>query len=711
VGFLNPWALAGLAAVSVPVAIHLLNKLRIRRTRWAAMRFVRDSVQKNQRRLQIEDLLLLILRCLIVAALVVAFARPVLQVTVPGASLAVKAPAAIVVLLDNSASMGQSNGVSSRFEEGRKAIRDSLDQLPNGAQVALYLVSDRVEPLSPKPSTDLARLRRSLELARLSDRSTDLERGIRTAYEALKSIDGGHREIRVYTDSQAPAWKNLSEIRKLQQANPGIELKPMVLGASGEDNLGIASLADEGGVPADGQPSRFRVQVANYGTKPVEGVRVTLSADGQPPSDETLIPRIDPGAAQSVNLFMRFAASGFHDVTARIPPDRLAVDNQRPAALLAVDRMKALIIDGNGQAAPADRDGFFLANALAPVPAEQNQKYYLSINTVPFTSMSRASLPSYDTVFLCNPGPLSPPIVSTLKNYVSAGGNLVIFPGKNLDTAEWKQNAALAALLPATFGSRRTGANPPLSLQSEGFDHPVTSIWNDRGEGSLSAVKYTEWFPLEVKKGEPKASIILRMSDGEAAAAEWPVGKGRVIVFNAPATPQGNNLVLHPGFVALIQRLMGYLNRGSSVRLELRPGETFLLPVAMELLGKDLFVVRPGPDASRRPVGRVELDDQQAVIRYRDTDMTGVYRIFVGNEAQPSAVFSVQLEPSESDLRQAPSMDLEALSTAQPDAADTPATVAPRLIVRQEYWSLMIALAAFLALAEAALAHRMSLSR
>jgi len=224
-------------------------------------------------------------------------------------------------------------------------------------------------------------------------------------------------------------------------------------------------------------------------------------------------------------------------------------------------------------------------------------------------------------------------------------------------------------------------------------------------------VKYTEWFPLEVKKGEPKASIILRMSDGEAAAAEWPVGKGRVIVFNAPATPQGNNLVLHPGFVALIQRLMGYLNRGSSVRLELRPGETFLLPVAMELLGKDLFVVRPGPDASRRPVGRVELDDQQAVIRYRDTDMTGVYRIFVGNEAQPSAVFSVQLEPSESDLRQAPSMDLEALSTAQPDAADTPATVTPRLIVKQEYWSLMIALAAFLALAEAALAHRMSLSR
>ncbi len=120
----------GLAAVAVPVAIHLLNKLRIRRTRWAAMQFVRDSVQRNQRRLQIEDLLLLILRCLIVVALVLAFARPVLQEMVPGSTLSGEGPASIVVLLDNSASMGQSNGISSRFEEGRKAIRESLEQLP-----------------------------------------------------------------------------------------------------------------------------------------------------------------------------------------------------------------------------------------------------------------------------------------------------------------------------------------------------------------------------------------------------------------------------------------------------------------------------------------------------------------------------------------------------------------------------------------------------
>ncbi len=147
------------------------------------------------------------------------------------------------------------------------------------------------------------------------------------------------------------------------------------------------------------------------------------------------------------------------------------MDNQRSAALLAVDRMQVLIVDGNGQAPSSGPRWILLANALAPVPADQSQRYYLSIQHGAFASMSRASLPSYDTVFLCNPGTLAPPLVSALKSYVSAGGNLVIFPGNSLDVPAWRQNADLAALLPATFGPRRMGANPPLSLQSQGFDH------------------------------------------------------------------------------------------------------------------------------------------------------------------------------------------------------------------------------------------------
>ena len=56
--FLNPILLAGLAAVSVPIIIHFLNRRKFQKIVWAAMRFLKISVEQNQRRMKIEDMIL-----------------------------------------------------------------------------------------------------------------------------------------------------------------------------------------------------------------------------------------------------------------------------------------------------------------------------------------------------------------------------------------------------------------------------------------------------------------------------------------------------------------------------------------------------------------------------------------------------------------------------------------------------------------------------
>ncbi|MEZ0388631.1 MAG: BatA domain-containing protein, partial [Verrucomicrobium sp.] len=70
--FLTPLMLAGLAAISLPVLMHLMNRFRAKSTDWAAMRFLEISVRRNERRVRLEDLFLLLLRCLIVALAVLA---------------------------------------------------------------------------------------------------------------------------------------------------------------------------------------------------------------------------------------------------------------------------------------------------------------------------------------------------------------------------------------------------------------------------------------------------------------------------------------------------------------------------------------------------------------------------------------------------------------------------------------------------------------
>src|SRR5436305_10552077 len=66
--FVNPWFMAaGGALVSSPIIIHLINRMRFKRLRWAAMEFLLKSQKRNRRRLIIEQLLLLLLRCTLVA--------------------------------------------------------------------------------------------------------------------------------------------------------------------------------------------------------------------------------------------------------------------------------------------------------------------------------------------------------------------------------------------------------------------------------------------------------------------------------------------------------------------------------------------------------------------------------------------------------------------------------------------------------------------
>src|SRR5438874_1756332 len=74
--FLNPYTMvAGAALVSAPIIIHLINRLRFRRVRWAAMEFLLKSQKRNRRRLIIEQLILLALRCALVLLVVLLAAR------------------------------------------------------------------------------------------------------------------------------------------------------------------------------------------------------------------------------------------------------------------------------------------------------------------------------------------------------------------------------------------------------------------------------------------------------------------------------------------------------------------------------------------------------------------------------------------------------------------------------------------------------------
>ena len=195
----------GLGAVAVPIIIHLLNRRKFRKVTWAAMKFVKLSIDQNQRRMKLEDLILLLLRCAMLALLALALARPVMRDS--DSSFMGRSGLTSVLVLDNSFSMGLGDGESTRFERAKAACTNILDSLPAGSSVALFLGSDVVRPVIEEPLSDLDAVREGVASAPLSDHATALYPSVENALKKLEGSSGIRREVYVVMDNQALGWR------------------------------------------------------------------------------------------------------------------------------------------------------------------------------------------------------------------------------------------------------------------------------------------------------------------------------------------------------------------------------------------------------------------------------------------------------------------------------------------------------------------------
>ena len=117
--------------VLVPLLIHLINMMRHKRVKWAAMEFLLRAFQKQRNRLRNENLLLLLLRCLIPILLALAIARPLLQEA--AALLAGGGTVHHVFVVDGSYSMGlRQDGAQSPYERARALVGRMLDRFEQG---------------------------------------------------------------------------------------------------------------------------------------------------------------------------------------------------------------------------------------------------------------------------------------------------------------------------------------------------------------------------------------------------------------------------------------------------------------------------------------------------------------------------------------------------------------------------------------------------
>src|SRR6056297_758096 len=120
--FLYPALITGFFFVAVPLLVHLINMLRHRRQRWAAMDFLLSSYRKQKKWIVLRQLLLLLSRLALAALLILLLAgwtggRQLLGIL--GGKTTHH-----VVLLDDSYSMGDVSSGSSSYQQALQTISD-----------------------------------------------------------------------------------------------------------------------------------------------------------------------------------------------------------------------------------------------------------------------------------------------------------------------------------------------------------------------------------------------------------------------------------------------------------------------------------------------------------------------------------------------------------------------------------------------------------
>src|SRR5262249_25496706 len=118
--FLSPLLIWGTLLGAIPLIIHLLNRRRFRIVEWAPMRHLKLTIQKNRRRIQIEQLLLLLLRMALPILLFLFLARPVFNPTGLERWAFGTGRASQIVVIDDSLSMGYASAGPSAFQRARE---------------------------------------------------------------------------------------------------------------------------------------------------------------------------------------------------------------------------------------------------------------------------------------------------------------------------------------------------------------------------------------------------------------------------------------------------------------------------------------------------------------------------------------------------------------------------------------------------------------
>jgi hypothetical protein len=656
-GFLVPAFLAGLAALGVPLWMHLRDRNEESPTRFPSLMFlVRLPIRSADRR-RITDLPLLLLRALAVLLIVIAFARP--YVGRAAATLTGDRARAVVLVVDRSLSMAHGN----TWDAAKDSARRVLDGLTAADHAALVWFDQDAE-VAQGWTTDLATIRAQLDAQQPQPRGTRFGAALRAARGLLVAAPPAAREVVVVSDLQRSGLSGTAGLEWPED----VPLRTVAVGSGRRANSAVSAVEARRALQGD----RLTVQVqARIVTQELDGprnTRVTLTLGGRTVATRDV--ELPADGERTVVFDAVPAPTGTVYGVVSLEPDLLPLDDRFAFALSAEDELRVAVVVPDDLA----RDEMlFLERALAIGRAPGVRIERRRPGTLDATALERVALVMFWDV-AAPTGPQAAPLEAWLRS----GGGVVQHVGTRLAA---RRTSVLSAATTVGLADRRVAGGAVIGEYR--VDHPLFSPFRAT-PAALGAPRFWRYPRLEPAAG---TEVLARLDDGSPALLERREGEGRVIVNALPLDSRDGDLALQPAFLPLMRRLALHGSGFESMPVARVTGEAWM-PRGVR---RDLVIVTPSGELVRPAEGSVLLQDP------------GIYAAYEGRvDGTPRAQVAVNAPAQESDLTQADARELllGVGRAAESGEWNDGGAQAIELETRQRGWSWLLVIALLLLAAE-----------
>jgi hypothetical protein len=667
-GFLAPWFLAGLAALGVPVFVHLLRRHVTTPRPVSSLMFFERGTQSSTRHRKLKYLLLFALRAVLLFLVVLAFANPFLRRTANDANGRL-----LLIVLDNSFSMR----AGTRFADAKQRAIEALAQKPRGERAQIMALGGLFEILT-QPIDDSAQLRSALASIQPGDGHANFGELGRAARSLAKSVHGPI-DLHLFSDMQRTAMPaNFADV--ILPGNVTLTLHSVAQGPA-PSNWTVESVEAPPDLPDPKDPrySRVRAVIAGFNT-PAATKTVSLLVNGK-----TIATRkvdVPGGGRTTVDFAPLDVGYGFNRCEVRIEGgDILPADDASFFAVRRSDSERVLFVHAANDTRSATYFGAALGSAaqnsfvLQSMPAEQTTD--LDPSKFAFVVLSDAvMLPSI--------------FEHALAQYVTRGGGVLIALGTG--AAHHARIPIWGGAVTETRDYARTGNTA--SIGQIDFAFPaLEQAKPGQDNGGWADVRVLYASVVDARQ----SSVAARLTDGTPFVLAKQIGEGHVVLFTSGFENLTNDLPLHPVFVAFVDHAARYLS-GAQRLAGARLVDSFVeLRSATETNGATASTEVIDPEG-RRPLSLSEARSAQTFRLSR----AGFYQIRFANGRD--AVLAVNPDRRESNLEALPDDVLKLWSRNAGGGATQPASAAALREAPVSIWWYVMLLALATALIEAAVA-------